>query len=180
MAANKNEKNEQDPDIAKANSNEAEAKPAKKKSQPNKKRPSSKKPEPRNVSNPIEEAEFFGKKYNKTSELPDPELILRALAIGVIEVISGTRSAFQLARLLSDGVLERLVQRAIDAQQQRDALGIKAKHQHFTVGSIKTTYPREGVVESAVIMTSPTRNRAVAIRLEGFNDRWRAVALSVL
>jgi hypothetical protein len=40
--------------------------------------------------------------------------------------------------------------------------------------------PRDGVVEATVVIRNPVRVRAVAIRLEGLDRRWRASAVSVL
>ena len=40
--------------------------------------------------------------------------------------------------------------------------------------------PRDGVVEAVVIVTGRARTRAVAIRLEGLDERWRATAINVL
>jgi hypothetical protein len=42
------------------------------------------------------------------------------------------------------------------------------------------TAPRDGVVEAVVVVTSRARARAVAIRLEGLDRRWRASAIAVL
>jgi hypothetical protein len=40
--------------------------------------------------------------------------------------------------------------------------------------------PRDGIVEAVVIVHGRARSRAVAIRLEGLDHRWRASALSIL
>jgi hypothetical protein len=40
--------------------------------------------------------------------------------------------------------------------------------------------PRDGIIEAVTIVTSRARARAVAIRLEGLDRRWRASAISVL
>jgi hypothetical protein len=40
--------------------------------------------------------------------------------------------------------------------------------------------PRDGVVEAVVIVRNRVRTRAVAIRLEGLDSRWRATAINVL
>lgn len=139
-----------------------------------------KKKSKRNVTNPMESEEFFGQQYNSTSELPNPEPSLKALATGVIEVIAGTRQIDQLSRLLSDEVYQRLSNRARAARVARDLQGTKARHQNFSVQNVHNSSPRDGVIESVVILNSPRRTRAVTIRLEGINHRWRATAVSVL
>lgn len=135
---------------------------------------------PRKVRNPIESEEYFGIQYNKTSELPDPVESLKALATGVVEVIAGTRQVDQLARWLSDEVYQRLQFRARRAEAQRTEQGIKAHYQNLTVGGLRTCSPRDGVIESVVLLSSKSRTRAVTIRLEGINSRWRATSVSVL
>ncbi len=132
------------------------------------------------IKNLVQAEEFFGPQYNKTSELPNPESSLRALATGVVEVIAGSRQIDQLARLLTDEVYQRLARRAILAREHRKEMGIKTHHQNFSVQNMMNTSPRDGVIESVVLLNSQRRVRAVTIRLEGINNRWRATAVSVL
>ena len=145
--------------------------------------PGDRPPAPRNVRkvrNPIESEEYFGAQYNKTEELPDPIEGLKVLATGVVEVIAGTRQVEQLARWLSDDVYQRLQFRARRAEAQRSEQGIKAHHQNLSVGGLRTSSPRDGVIESVILLSSKSRTRAVTIRLEGINARWRATSVSVL
>lgn len=134
----------------------------------------------RNVKNLKQSQDFFGPQYNKTSELPDPDDSLKALATGVVEVIAGSRQVAQLARYLTDEVYQRLGRRAILAREHREAQGEKTQYQRFAVQSMINKSPRDGVIESVVLLTSQRRVRAVTIRLEGINNRWRATAVSVL
>jgi hypothetical protein len=134
----------------------------------------------RKVRNPIESEEYFGVQYSKTSELPDPVESLKVLATGVVEVIAGTRQVEQLARWLSDDVYQRLQFRARRAEAQRAEPGIKAHYQNLSVGGLRTSSPRDGVIESVILLSSKSRTRAVTIRLEGINARWRATSVSVL
>lgn len=48
------------------------------------------------------------------------------------------------------------------------------------IGSTTVSEPQDGVVEGVVIVRGKARTRAVAIRLEGFDRRWRASAIHVL
>jgi hypothetical protein len=132
------------------------------------------------IKNLIQAEEFFGPQYNSTSELPNPEASLRALATGVVEVIAGSRPIDQLSRLLTDEVYQRLSQRARLARQNREEQGQKTHHQNFSVHNMMNASPRDGVIESVVLLNSQRRIRAVTIRLEGINNRWRATAVSVL
>lgn len=132
------------------------------------------------IKNLVQADDYFGPQYNKTSELPNPEASLQVLATGVVEVIAGTRQIDQLARLLSDEVYQRLSRRAIEARQLRDAAGQKAHYQTFSIRNMMSTSPRDGVIESVVLLNAQRRTRAVTIRLEGINNRWRATSVSVL
>lgn len=137
-------------------------------------------PKNNKIKNLIQAQDFFGPQYNKTSELPNPEASLKALATGVVEVIAGSRPIDQLSRLLTEEVYQRLSQRAKLARQNREELGQKTLHQNFSVHNMMNASPRDGVIESVVLLNSQRRIRAVTIRLEGINNRWRATAVSVL
>ena len=142
--------------------------------------PKAKQVQQHRIKNLVESNDYFGPQYNSTSELPNPDASLQVLATGVVEVIAGTRSIDQLARLLSDEVYQRLSRRAIEARQRRDALGQKTHYQNFSVLNMMNSSPRDGVIESVVLLNAQRRTRAVTIRLEGINNRWRATSVSVL
>jgi hypothetical protein len=135
---------------------------------------------PRVVKNQLDEADYFGEQYCKTEDLESPDKLLRMLAPAVVEVIAGARNITQLAAHLSEEVYGRLRDRAIKVAQDRAKRGEIAKTPNLRVGSMKNQEPRDGVVESVVLVQSPTRTRAVTIRLEGINHRWRATSVSVI
>ena len=45
---------------------------------------------------------------------------------------------------------------------------------------MRESQPADGIVEAVVIVAGPGRTRAVAIRLEGLDRRWRATSFAVL
>jgi hypothetical protein len=47
-------------------------------------------------------------------------------------------------------------------------------------GSSLVTSPSDGVIEAVVTIHSRIKSKAVAVRLESIDHRWRATALSVL
>jgi len=132
------------------------------------------------IKNSLDAAEFFGRQYTSSKDLPNPESSLMSLATGVIEVISGTRQIDQLARILSDGVYQAISSKAIEARNSRESRGEKARYQNIRVHAIRNQSPRDGVIESVVLVDIHERTRAVVIRLEGINSRWRATSVSVL
>jgi hypothetical protein len=62
----------------------------------------------------------------------------------------------------------------------REAKGRTVARPTFTIGSTSVNEPRDGVVEAVVIVHGRARTRAVALRLEGLDNRWRATAINVL
>ena len=132
------------------------------------------------VHNPREEAEYFGEQYCSTVQLEPPEPLLRVLATAVVEVMAGVRNINQLGSLLSEDVFLRLRERSIRVAQLRARNGEPARAPQLSVSDLHVEHPRDGVVESVVLVHSPSRTRAVTIRLEGVNRRWRAQAVSVI
>lgn len=124
--------------------------------------------------------EFFGHQPTSTADLPDPEPLLENLTRCVIEVLAGARDLEQIARWLTDDVYRHLLKRVVLSQRARQAKGIVPTRPAFTIGSTTVCEPRDGVVESVVIVHNRARTRAVALRLEGLDRRWRATAINVL
>ena len=55
-----------------------------------------------------------------------------------------------------------------------------SKRRPFSIGSTRVCAPRDGVIEAVVVVHGRARTRAVALRLEGLDRRWRATAINVL
>ena len=126
------------------------------------------------------EDEFFAKQPAKRADLPDPEPLLINLARSVIEVYAGVRDLAQLSRWIDEGVYRSLLKRASLAARARAVKRAVAVRPTLTLGSVSISEPRDGVIEAVVIVHSKARTRAVAIRLEGMDHRWRASAINVL
>ena len=124
--------------------------------------------------------DFFGHQPASTSSLPDPRPLLENLTRCVIEVLAGARDLEQLARWVSDDVYRHLLKRVVLSTRARRARAQKASRPTFSIGSTSVFEPRDGVVEAVVIVRGRARTRAVAIRLEGLDSRWRATAINVL
>ncbi len=122
--------------------------------------------------------EFFG--VQRTADLPDPEPLIANLTRCVLEVIAGARELEQLARWVTDDVYTRLMRRVSFAARSRALKGTPAQRPRFAILSTRTFEPAPGVVEATVVVQTPQRVRAVALRLEGLDRRWRATSISVL
>jgi hypothetical protein len=124
--------------------------------------------------------DFFGHQPAPSSELPDPSPLLENLTRCVVEILAGARELQQIARWVSDDVYRHLLKRVVLSDRARRARGQAAARPTFTIGSITYSEPRDGVVEAVVIVRGRARTRAVAVRLEGLDKRWRATAINVL
>ncbi|GAB3804543.1 hypothetical protein GCM10028798_24980 [Humibacter antri] len=124
--------------------------------------------------------DFFMAQPSRSAELPDPEPLLTNLARCILEVLAGARELDQLNRWVTDEVYATLLHRTVLAERARRVKGLKAVRPALSVLSTHISEPRDGVVEATVVVRNPVRVRAVAIRLEGLDRRWRASAVSVL
>lgn len=131
-------------------------------------------------SNSLAVSEFFAPQRSTSSELPDPEPLLRNLTIGVMEVLAGVREVEQLARWLGEDAFRALVTRANLSARARSARGVPAARPTHHILTIRFSSPADGVVESVVVVAGPARTRAVAVRMEGWDGRWRATSLALL
>lgn len=131
-------------------------------------------------SEKFQEQDFFGHQPSSRSQLPDPEPLLINLTRCVIEVLAGARELEQLARWVSDDVYKHLLKRVILSARARAVKGQRAQRPTISIGHITISEPRDGVIEAVVIVQSKVRVRAVALRLEGLDNRWRASAINIL
>jgi hypothetical protein len=128
----------------------------------------------------VELDEFFAPQRTSSAALPDPEPLLRNLTRGVLEVLAGVREIEQLARWLTEDAYRGLLTRANLATRARSARGVPAVRPVHAILSSRCCVPADGVVEAVVIVAGPARTRAVALRLEGIDRRWRATSLALL
>lgn len=107
--------------------------------------------------------------------LPDPVTWGRRLLIGIIETAGGRRPLQQLAAMLSPGVAAGLGADFERAAQRRTP--------HWThaavVRSVHASEPAEGVAELNATVQAGRRVRAVALRLEAREGRWRCTRLQL-
>ena len=124
--------------------------------------------------------EYFGQQPTPTASLPVPEPLIENLTRCVIEILAGARDLEQISRWVTDDVYRHLLKRVVLSTRARQAKGQVAARPTFSLGTLMTCEPRDGVVESVVVVRGRARSRAVAIRLEGLDRRWRATAINVL
>ena len=113
-------------------------------------------------------------------EVPDAALTARALGLCVVEVLTGGREVDSIARWITEDVQRHLLQRAAVAARAR-SLGRRSRARPILqVGSVRVCEPAPGVAEAAVVVHTRSHARAVALRLELRQGRWRATAVGVL
>lgn len=132
------------------------------------------------VSPTQEHPEYFDAQPSPTSSLPNPVPLMENLARCVLEVLAGARDLDQLSRWVADDVYRHLLKRVVLSTRARQARGVPVGRPAFRIGNTITCEPADGVVEGVVIVHGKARTRAVAIRLEGLDSRWRASAINVL
>jgi hypothetical protein len=134
----------------------------------------------RRIGNAREIEEFFAPQRTSSADLPPPEPLLRNLTVGVIEVLAGVREAEQLARWLDEDAFRALVTRANLSKRARSARGVPVVRPTHRVMTVRHSSPADGVVEAVTVVAGPARTRALAVRLEGWDGRWRATSLALL
>ncbi len=132
------------------------------------------------IRSPFQPDEFFGIQPASRSALPSPQPLLENLTRCVIEILAGARDLEQISRWVTDDVYRHLLKRVVLSSRARTAKGQVVRRPTFSIGSTSICEPRDGVVEAVVIVRGRARTRAVALRLEGLDNRWRATAINVL
>mgnify|MGYP000323007294 CR=1 FL=1 len=122
------------------------------------------KPQSARVSDP--NTNVFDPQPTARKDLPSAQQWAMRLVHAVVEVVNGVRPASQLTRWLTPEVLGQ-VQRQI-AHQAMPRLSVRSIHVHET---------DDGVAEVSSVFGTPNRSFALAMRLEGFDGRWKATTL---
>ncbi|MFC4222999.1 Rv3235 family protein [Lysinibacter cavernae] len=128
----------------------------------------------------VSPADDFGPQPTSRSALPDPVPLLRNLAMSTVEVLQCTRDLDGMARWVTEGVYQAIKYRQSLALNRYSITGSPPQRIPHACGSVHYSEPSDGVIEAVVLVHSKDRTRAVAIRLEGLDNRWRATALAVL
>ena len=123
---------------------------------------------------------MFDRQQTATMQLPDPQPLVGTLAGAVLEVIAGVRDVDQLARWFTEEPYLNLVMRANLAARARSARGEAARQPAYSLQRVLCSSPADGIVEATAIVVGPVRTRAIPMRLEGYDNRWRATSIAIL
>lgn len=124
--------------------------------------------------------DYFGFQRTDRRSLPDPAPLVENLTRSVMEILSGARELEQVARWVSDDVYRNLLIRVQASARARALKKIAPYRPVFSLGTSRITYPTDYVAECVTVVHGRARSRAIAIRLEGLDGRWRATAIHVL
>ncbi len=124
--------------------------------------------------------ELFAHQPTTSSALPNPRPLVENLTRCVIEILAGARDLEQISRWVTDDVYRHLLKRTVLSARARQAKGQPSARPTFAIGSVIMCEPKDGVVETVVVVRGRARTRAVALRIEGLDRRWRATAIHVL
>jgi len=131
----------------------------------------------------ISSNEHFDPQPSRRFELPDPELFALNLTHRAYEVLQGKRDVGQIARWVTDDVYHAMQQNVLARQRKMSLLPQGERPEKvgaFTVSALHGGAPREGIFETCVLVRTKKTIRSAAIRLEGFDRRWRASAFTLL
>lgn len=120
------------------------------------------------------EIDFFDPQPTPRRSLPDPEAWATRFLQAVVETLAGSRASAQMQEWTSPAVYALVVRGSHDTRWKPTA-GVLP-----VVRSVRVGEPADGVAEvCGVVQRGPASYAAIAARLEGFDGRWRAVALEL-
>ena len=118
--------------------------------------------------------DVFDPQPTSRADLPDPRFWAGRLAQAMLEVDAGVRPVAQLRRWTSDVVYARLRRRS---QRNRFSQDRATQPSRVWVRSLRICEPADGIAEVSAVVQDSGRTRAMAMRLEGTDGRWRCTAL---
>ena len=127
-------------------------------------------PAPRRFEHDID---FFDPQPTARRDLPDPEAWATRFLQAVFETLAGSRASGQLQEWTSPSVRSQISRMTYDTRWKTPPGVVPL------VKSVRASEPADGVAEVAAVVLRGTVYSAAAARLEGFDGRWRAVALEV-
>ncbi len=132
-----------------------------------------------------EDDDFARPRRTPAQALPEPRRWAAQFVRAAVEVTAGIRPPSQLVRWTSEEVQATLARRATLAVRAARAAGRapvttpRPVPCRVVVRSARACIPRDGVAEVSLVVSDGSRLRAVAVRLDGLDGRWRATALEI-
>ncbi len=127
-------------------------------------------------------AAFCARTPTSAQALPDPRRWAGQFVQAAVEVSAGYRPASQLSRWTSEEVYSGVTRRARLSGRNEPrviAQGRRVAPPPARVQSVRICSPADGVIEACAVVRDCERTRAVALRMEGLDGRWRVTALEI-
>lgn len=115
--------------------------------------------------------------HHEPEPLPPPHAWAARLSQALAEVLSGTRPAQQLVRWTSLDVYACL--RRHVAHRLQNTVPGRTRPAPVVLRSVRLSEPLEGIAEVSAVLQIGPRARALALRLEGVDGRWRCTAFEM-
>ncbi len=117
-----------------------------------------------------------GPRATPARDLPDALPLARTIATTTLEALTGARPASQLLRWFAPDVHTQVAARCVAARARRRP---GATLPRTMVRGMTSCAPSDHVVEIAAVVVIAPRVAAMALRLEGWDGRWRVTALEL-
>jgi hypothetical protein len=124
--------------------------------------------------------EVFDYQPTGTESLPPAKDFVTGFIPQVLETIHGLREVRTLGKQMTHTVYAAIEARAAGVKLRNQVSKEPAPRPVFALGHVVISEPRDGVCEAAAVVHGPTRVRAVALRIEGLDNRWKATSFRML
>lgn len=112
--------------------------------------------------------------------LPCPRTVAKRLTQAIVEVMAGRRPVQQLMPVTSERVYAALLTRLAATAAVQIPGHRRPGRLPGQVQTVRVDEPADGVAEACAVVTHRGRSRAIALRLEGFDGRWRCTYLQLI
>ncbi|WP_163508870.1 Rv3235 family protein [Fodinicola acaciae] len=113
-------------------------------------------------------------------QLPCPRTVAKRLTQAIVEVMAGRRPVQQLMPVTSERVYAALLTRLAATSAAPVPGQPRQSRVPGQVSTVRVDEPADGVAEACAVVTHHGRSRAIALRLEGYDGRWRCTYLQLI
>ena len=124
--------------------------------------------------------ELFDYQPTGTEALPPAREFVEMFVPNVLETIHGLREIRTFAKNMNQTVFNAIEARAVSTRLRNQMAKEPSPRPVFALGNVVISEPRDGVCEAAAVVHGPTRVRAVALRMEGLDNTWKATSFRML
>jgi hypothetical protein len=122
-------------------------------------------------------AAFCARRSTPRDALPEPRAWTARLTQALLEVLAGVRPLPQLAPWVTEEVYAGLAPRVRAAVRRTGRVGPPTR---AVLRTLRVCEPVDGVAEATAVVQYGSRCRALALRLEGLDGRWRCTTLQLV